>query len=110
MTRAELIDRLYERMQEKQLPMTAGDVDASVRDILDMMIENLARGRRAEFRGFGSFNVSERGPRVARNPRTGAAVQVPAKRVAHFKAGRELRHLTHIVAPSASPVTDTTPA
>jgi integration host factor subunit beta len=94
MTRAELIDRLFERMQDKQLPMTATDVDASVRDILDMMVESLARGRRAEFRGFGSFNVTERKERAARNPRTGEAVLVPAKRVAHFKAGRELRNLT----------------
>ena len=99
MTRAELIDRLYERMQEKNLAMTAPDVDASVRDILDMMVENLARGRRAEIRGFGSFNVTQREARIARNPRSGESVRVPAKRVAHFKAGKELRHLAHI-APS----------
>ena len=98
MTRAELIDRLYERMLNKNLSMTAGDVDASVRDILDMMIENLARGRRAEIRGFGSFNVTQREERTARNPRSGESVRVPAKRVAHFKAGKELRHLTHLSA------------
>ena len=93
MTRAELIDRLYERMQEHNLAMTVSDVDASVRDILGMMIESLARGRRAEIRGFGSFNVSLREERIARNPRSGEAVNVPAKRVAHFKAGKELKQL-----------------
>lgn len=91
MTRAELIDRLYSQLLERHSPLTMHDVDAGVRDILDVMIESLARGMRAEIRGFGTFTVSVRAARTGRNPRTGETVEVPEKRVAHFKPGKELR-------------------
>ena len=67
------------------------DVDHAVSTILSTVAEALARGDRVELRGFGAFSVKHRDSRVARNPRTGEEVQVPEKRAAHFKAGKELR-------------------
>jgi integration host factor subunit beta len=62
-----------------------------VKVILDAMTEALARGDRIEIRGFGSFALNYRPPRIGRNPKSGDKVQVPAKYVPHFKAGKELR-------------------
>jgi integration host factor subunit beta len=59
--------------------------------MLDAMTEALAGGQRIEIRGFGSFALNYRPPRVGRNPKSGDRVQVPAKHVPHFKAGKELR-------------------
>ncbi|MEY3996821.1 MAG: hypothetical protein RL344_1164 [Pseudomonadota bacterium] len=95
MTKAELIDRIYERMQEKNINLPMSLVDAAVRTIIDSISEQLAQDKRAEFRGFGSFSTTRRNAYTARNPRTGQTVTVPVKRIIHFKAGRELRHLTH---------------
>jgi integration host factor subunit beta len=91
MTRAELIEKLYDRLLERRSPLTMHDVDAGVRDILDVLGESLARGMRAEIRGFGTFTVSVRSPRVGRNPRSGESVMVGEKRVTHFKPGKDLR-------------------
>src|SRR5690625_7817432 len=55
------------------------------------MTESLVNGQRIEIRGFGSFTVTTRAARMGRNPRSGETVHVPAKRVPHFKAGKELR-------------------
>jgi integration host factor subunit beta len=62
-----------------------------VQSLLDGIIDELAQGNRLEFRDFGVFEVVTRRPRVARNPRTGEAIHVPAKTVAHFKQGRVMR-------------------
>jgi integration host factor subunit beta len=94
MTKAELTDRLYQRMQEKRLDLPMDTVDEAVRTIFDTLSEQLIRGTRAEFRGFGSFNISTRPARTARNPRTGESVSVPEKRLIHFKPGQELRDLS----------------
>jgi len=59
--------------------------------MLDAMSEALVKGHRIEIRGFGSFAVTHRPARVGRNPRSGEQVQVPEKRVPHFKAGKALR-------------------
>ncbi len=59
--------------------------------ILDAMAQGLATGQRIEIRGFGSFDLNYRPPRVGRNPKSGDRVQVPEKYVPHFKAGKELR-------------------
>ena len=67
------------------------DAELSVKAILDAMAEKLATGKRIEIRGFGSFSLNYRPPRLGRNPKTGAKVQVPEKYVPHFKAGKELR-------------------
>lgn len=87
MTRAELIQKLAEANPR----LTLQDVDLAVRTILDTMSQTLARGGRIEIRGFGSFGLNHRPPRKGRNPKTGAAVHVPAKYTPHFKPGKELR-------------------
>lgn len=87
MTKSELIVRLALRFPQ----LGERDADFAVRVLLDAMIATLERGDRIEARGFGSFNLNYRQPRVGRNPRSGAKVMVAAKHVPHFKAGKELR-------------------
>ena len=87
MTKSELIARLAERFPQ----LVAKDAELAVKVILDAMSEALARGDRIEIRGFGSFSLNHRPPRVGRNPRSGERVEVPEKWVPHFKAGKELR-------------------
>lgn len=87
MTKSELIARLAERYPQ----LVAKDADFAVNTILDAMTQSLAIGQRIEIRGFGSFALSTRPPRVGRNPKSGEKVLVPEKRVPHFKAGKELR-------------------
>ncbi len=87
MTRSELIATLAMRQNH----LTAMDVDFAVRVILETMSEALAAGRRIEIRGFGSFSLHYRPPRLARNPKSGEAVSVEAKFVPHFKPGKLLR-------------------
>ena len=87
MTRSELIVRLAERYPQ----LVAKDAEFAVRTILDAMARTLADGHRIEIRGFGSFALSHRPPRVGRNPKSGEKVLVPGKRVPHFKPGKELR-------------------
>ncbi|MBI5917840.1 MAG: integration host factor subunit beta [Nitrosomonadales bacterium] len=87
MTRSELIAKLAERHPQ----LLAKDAELAVKEILDAMGETLASGGRIEIRGFGSFALNYRPPRLGRNPKSGDKVQVPAKYVPHFKAGKELR-------------------
>ena len=87
MTKSELIARLAERFPQ----LVAKDAELAVKVILDAMTEALARGDRIEIRGFGSFSLNHRPPRIGRNPRSGERVDVPEKWVPHFKAGKELR-------------------
>jgi len=67
------------------------DVERVVSTLFDAIIEALAEGRRVELRGFGAFSTRGRQARTGRNPRTGASVDVDAKRVPYFKPGKELR-------------------
>ncbi|MGQ9724249.1 MAG: integration host factor subunit beta [Tepidimonas sp.] len=87
MNRSDLFDALAERYPH----LTASDAEAAVKTLLEAMTESLVAGHRIEIRGFGSFVVSKRAARQARNPRTGERVAVPPKRVAHFKPGKALR-------------------
>ena len=87
MTKSELIAQLAERFPQ----LVAKDADLAVKMILDAMSEALAKGDRIEIRGFGSFALNYRPPRVGRNPKSGDKVSVPEKWVPHFKAGKELR-------------------
>ena len=87
MTKSELIARLAERFPQ----LVAKDAEFAVKMILDAMTDALSRGDRIEIRGFGSFALNYRPPRVGRNPKSGDKVQVPEKYVPHFKAGKELR-------------------
>lgn len=87
MTRSELIAKLASRYRS----LTAADVEASVSVILTAIADRLAEGGRVEIRGFGTFTANYRPPRIGRNPKTAAAVAVPAKYAPHFKPGSELR-------------------
>ncbi len=87
MTKSDLIARLAERFPQ----LIAKDADFAVKMILDAMSEALVKGDRIEIRGFGSFSLNYRPPRVGRNPKSGDKVDVPEKWVPHFKAGKELR-------------------
>ena len=87
MTKSDLIARRADRYPQR----VAKDADLAVKMILDAMSEALVRGDRIEIRGFGSFALNYRPPRLGRNPKSGEKVDVPAKWVPHFKAGKELR-------------------
>ena len=87
MTRAELIERLAGLHPQLKI----SDAELAVKVILEAISTILAKGGRAEIRGFGSFQPNYRPPRNGRNPKTGVKVAVPAKYVPHFKAGKELR-------------------
>jgi integration host factor subunit beta len=63
--------------------------------VLDAMVQALRKGERIELRGFGTFGTHLRGKRNGRNPRTGAQVDVPAKRISHFRPGQELTELVN---------------
>jgi len=87
MTKSELIDR----MAETQRHLAHLDVELGVKSILEQMSVSLAEGDRIEIRGFGSFSLHYRAPRMGRNPKTGEAVALPGKNVPHFKPGKALR-------------------
>ena len=86
-TKSDLIARLAAHYPQ----LVAKDADFAVKTILDAMTSSLSQGQRIEIRGFGSFGLNYRPPRVGRNPKSGDKVQVPEKHVPHFKAGKELR-------------------
>ena len=85
-TKSDLIEQLSE-----QLKVQRGKAEQLVNMVFDTMVAALEQGERIEIRGFGSFALNYRPPRVGRNPKSGEKVQVPAKYVPHFKAGKELR-------------------
>ena len=87
MTKSELIQRLAEANPHLYLR----DVERIVTTIFDEITDALSQGDRVELRGFGAFSVKERGSRMGRNPRTGDAVDVPAKYIPYFKTGKQLR-------------------
>jgi integration host factor subunit beta len=87
MVKSELIARLAELNPH----LYQRDIERIVATIFEEISAALARRDRVELRGFGAFSVKRRAARTARNPRTGAAVQVKAKHVPFFKTGKELR-------------------
>ncbi len=87
MTKSELI----EQIATQQPHLSVRDVELAVKGILEMMAQALAQGERIEIRGFGSFNLHYRAPRMGRNPKTGESVPLSGKYVPHFKPGKELR-------------------
>ena len=87
MTRSDLVEELAARFGQ----LTHRDAEYAVKTILDAMSEALVRGHRIEIRGFGSFSINRRPPRVGRNPRSGEQVVIPEKLVPHFKPGKALR-------------------
>ena len=87
MTRSDLVKELASQFKQ----LTHRDAEFAVKAILDAMNDALVRGHRIEIRGFGSFSVNHRPPRMGRNPRSGESVAIPEKRVPHFKPGKALR-------------------
>jgi len=87
MTKSELIEALAARQNH----LAFNDVELSVKSVMEQMSHALVNGERIEIRGFGSFSLHYRPPRMGRNPKTGSAVALPGKHVPHFKPGKELR-------------------
>jgi integration host factor subunit beta len=87
MTKSELIEALA----RGQTHLAYSDVEMAVKGLLEQMSRALSEGDRIEVRGFGSFSLHYRPPRMGRNPKTGEAVALPGKHVPHFKPGKELR-------------------
>jgi len=92
MTKSELIELLV----RKQVHLEERDVELAVNAMLRHMAETLAAGGRVEIRGFGSFILRFRPPRIGRNPRTGALVPLSGRYVPHFKPGKEMRDRVNV--------------
>ena len=90
MTKAELVEEVI-----KLGDLTRRDGEVIVDTIFDSVIDALKGGDKIEIRGFGSFRIRQRKPRIGRNPKTGDKVDVPAKRVPYFKPSKELRDLVN---------------
>ncbi len=88
MTKAELIEEVA-----RTTDLTKKHAEQIVNTVFESMVDSLKDGDKIELRGFGSFRVRRRGSRVGRNPKTGAQVQVPSKRIPYFKPGKQLREL-----------------
>jgi integration host factor subunit beta len=92
MTKSELIEALAARQNH----LAFNDVELSVKSVMEQMSQALSAGERIEIRGFGSFSLHYRPPRMGRNPKTGSAVALPGKHVPHFKPGKELRERVNL--------------
>ena len=90
MTKADLIEEV-----SRVVEMTRQDSEVIVEAIFDSVLKSLRTGDKIEIRGFGSFRTRERHARVGRNPKTGARVDVPAKRIPYFKPSKELKDLVN---------------
>ena len=88
MTKAELVEKV-----SGQINLTKKQTEIIVNTVFQSITASLSEGKKVELRGFGSFRIRERNARLGRNPKSGAQVDVPAKRVPFFKAGKELREL-----------------
>ena len=87
MTKSELMEKL----SAKQPTLSAKEIENMVKDILEFISQSLENGDRVEVRGFGSFSLHHRQPRLGRNPKTGDSVNLSAKSVPYFKAGKDLK-------------------
>jgi integration host factor subunit beta len=97
MTKADLVEEVTQLGD-----LTRRDGEVIVDTIFDSVIHALKTGDKIEIRGFGSFRIRQRKPRIGRNPKTGAKVEVPAKRVPYFKPSKELRDLVNPKAEAAA--------
>jgi len=88
MTKAELVEEVARAAE-----LTRKDSEVIVETVFDSIIQSLHQGEKIELRGFGSFRVRSRGGRRGRNPKTGAPVDIPAKRIPYFRPGKELKEL-----------------
>ena len=91
-TKSEMIERIYEAQDKSGGSLlTSKDIELAVKIVLEQMTSSLASGKRIEIRGFGSFSLRYREPRLGRNPKTGESVGLAGKYVPHFKPGKILR-------------------
>ncbi len=104
MTKAELIEEV-----SRVVEMTRKDSEIIVEAIFDSVVRSLKSGEKIEIRGFGSFRTRERQSRIGRNPKTGARVDVPAKRIPYFKPSKELKDLVNGDGAGVLPVTVVSP-
>ena len=88
MTKAELVDEVSQNSD-----LNKKDAEVIVQTVLDSITDSLKAGEKVDLRGFGSFRLRDRAPRLGRNPKTGEQVHVPAKRVPYFKPGKDLKSL-----------------
>ena len=88
MTKAELVEKV-----SGQINLSKKQTEVVVNTVFQSITDSLSNGKKVELRGFGSFRIRERNARIGRNPKSGVQVDVPAKRVPFFKAGKELREL-----------------
>jgi integration host factor subunit beta len=95
MTKAELVEEVT-RLGD----LTRRDAEVIVETIFESVVGALRTGDKVEIRGFGSFRTRQRNARTGRNPKTGATVEVPAKRVPYFKPSKELRDLVNTGGPA----------
>src|SRR4051812_2682703 len=110
MTKAELIEEV-----SKVVEMTRKDSEMIVETIFDSIVNSLHKGEKIEIRGFGSFRTRQRQPRVGRNPKTGARVEVPAKKIPYFKPSKELKDIVNTSTagtpvPGLQPTPDSVPS
>ncbi len=88
MTKAQLVEEVARTTQ-----LTKKHAELIVNTVFESIVQSLREGEKIELRGFGSFRIRQRGARIGRNPKTGARVQVPPKRIPYFKPGKELKEL-----------------
>ena len=98
MTKADLIDEI-----SRAVEMTRKDSELIVETIFESIVGALRSSDKIEIRGFGSFRTRQRQSRVGRNPKTGARVEVPAKKVPYFKPSKELKDMVNAVKGVARP-------
>lgn len=91
MTKAELVEEVAQATQ-----LTKKHAEIIVNTVFESIVGSLHDGDKIELRGFGSFRIRNRGARIGRNPKTGAKVHVPAKRIPYFKPGKELKELLNL--------------
>ncbi len=97
MTKADLIEEV-----SRVVEMTRKESEVIVEAIFDSIVKSLRAGDKIEIRGFGSFRTRQRQPRIGRNPKTGARVEVPAKKIPYFKPSKELKDVVNNSAPHAA--------
>src|SRR5438477_11065292 len=98
MTKAELIEDV-----SKATDMSRKDSEVIVETIFESIVKSLRTGDKIEIRGFGSFRTRQRDARVGRNPKTGARVEVPAKKIPYFKPSKDLKDLVNNAAAQEAP-------
>lgn len=87
MKKSDLIQSLVSKLPH----INSSDVELAVNCMIEQIADTLASGERIEIRDFGSFSVRQRTARIARNPKTGESVAIPAKSAIHFKPGKQMK-------------------